>query len=66
MNSNSTNIIALLGPTNTGKTYVAIEKITNSLVFLNCIIKSKKKIISNASGIWKILNYKIPGSGYGG
>ncbi len=26
MNSNSTNIIALLGPTNTGKTYVAIEK----------------------------------------
>ena len=26
MNSNSPNIIALLGPTNTGKTYVAIEK----------------------------------------
>ena len=26
MNSNSRNIIALLGPTNTGKTYVAIEK----------------------------------------
>ncbi len=26
MNSNSSNIIALLGPTNTGKTYVAIEK----------------------------------------
>ncbi len=26
MNSNSKNIIALLGPTNTGKTYVAIEK----------------------------------------
>ena len=26
MNSNSSNIIALLGPTNTGKTHVAIEK----------------------------------------
>ncbi len=26
MNSNSSNIIALLGPTNTGKTFVAIEK----------------------------------------
>ena len=26
MNSNSANITALLGPTNTGKTYVAIEK----------------------------------------
>ena len=26
MNSNSSKIIALLGPTNTGKTYVAIEK----------------------------------------
>ena len=26
MNSNSSNIVALLGPTNTGKTYVAIEK----------------------------------------
>ena len=26
MNANSSKIIALLGPTNTGKTYVAIEK----------------------------------------
>ena len=26
MNTNSSKIIALLGPTNTGKTYVAIEK----------------------------------------
>ena len=26
MNANSPKIIALLGPTNTGKTYVAIEK----------------------------------------
>ncbi len=45
---------------------VTIEKITNSLVFLSCKLKSKKKIISNASGIWKILNYKIPGAGFGG
>ena len=35
MNSNSQNIIALLGPTNTGKTHVAIEKMLefNSGIF---------------------------------
>ncbi len=38
---------------------VVIDKKTNSLVFLSCILKSKNKIISTASGIWKILNYKI-------
>ena len=45
---------------------VNIEKKTNSLVFLNCILKSKNKTISSASGIWKILNYKVPSSGFGG
>ena len=45
---------------------VTIDKKTNTLVFLNCILKSKKKIISTASGVWKILNYKIPGAGFGG
>ena len=38
---------------------VVIDKKTNSLVFLSCVLKSKNKIISTASGIWKILNYKI-------
>jgi len=45
---------------------VTINKKTNTLVFLNCTLKSKKKIISTASGVWKILNYKIPGAGFGG
>ena len=38
---------------------VSIDKKTNSLVFLSCVLKSKNKIISTASGIWKILNYNI-------
>ena len=38
---------------------VGIDKKTNSLVFLSCVLKSKNKIISTASGIWKILNYNI-------
>ena len=46
--------------------YVTISKKTNSLVFLSCILKSKKKIIASSTGIWKILNYKVSGSGYGG
>ena len=45
---------------------VSINKKTNTMVFLNCIIKSKKKIIATSSGIWKILNYKVKGAGYGG
>jgi len=45
---------------------VSINKKTNSLVFLSCILRSDKKIISTASGIWKILNHKIPGAGFGG
>ena len=45
---------------------VSISKKTNSLVFLSCILKCKNKIISTASGVWKILNYKVPGAGFGG
>tara|TARA_B100000003_G_C10909738_1_gene362712 strand:+ start:138 stop:560 length:423 start_codon:yes stop_codon:yes gene_type:complete len=45
---------------------VRIEKKTKSLVFLNCTLKFKNKIVADASGIWKILNYKVPGSGFGG
>ncbi len=45
---------------------VIIDKKTSSLVFLSCTLKSKNKIISTASGIWKILKYKIPGAGFGG
>ena len=45
---------------------VSVEKKTNSLVFLNCILKSKNKVVALSSGIWKILNYKIADAGYGG
>ena len=45
---------------------VTIEKKTRSLVFLNCKLKCKNKIIATASGIWKIVKYKIPGAGFGG
>ena len=38
---------------------VSVEKKTNSLVFLNCILKSKNKVVASSSGIWKILKYKI-------
>ncbi len=46
--------------------FVTIDKKTTSLVFLSCKLKSKNKIVASASGIWKILNYKIPGGGFGG
>ena len=45
---------------------VTINKKTNTLVFLSCKLKSKRQIISTASGVWKILNNKIPGAGFGG
>ena len=36
--------------------YVKILKRTNSMIFLICHLKSNEKIITSASGIWKILN----------
>jgi len=35
---------------------VNIQRVTRSLVFLECKLKSKKKIIALASGIWKKTN----------
>ena len=44
-----------------------IQKKTKTLVFLICHLKSNRKIIASASGIWKILNSKsILKSGFGG
>ena len=54
--------IKFIGPTKLNDEIigsVGIDKKTNSLIFLSCVLKSKNKIISTASGIWKILNYKI-------
>ena len=47
-----------------GKT--TIQKKTKSMIFLTCELKSSDKIVATASGIWKILNKKIPGVGPGG
>ncbi len=47
--------------------FVKIQKKTKTLVFLICHLKSNRKIIASASGIWKILNSKsILKSGFGG
>ena len=39
---------------------VSVHRKTRSLVFLSCILKSRRQIIASSSGIWKILNNKIP------
>jgi acyl-coenzyme A thioesterase PaaI-like protein len=38
--------------------FVKIQKKTKSLVFLSCDLKCNNKIISSASGVWKILKGK--------
>ena len=38
--------------------YTKILKKTNTLVFLFCELKSNNKIITSASGVWKILKIK--------
>ena len=45
---------------------VKILKKTKTLVFLFCELKCDNNVITSASGIWKILNHKIKGAGYGG
>ena len=46
--------------------FVEILKVTKSMVFLNCKLKSKNRIIATALGIWKILNRPLPNAGLGG
>ena len=43
-----------------------IQKKTKSMIFLTCELKAEKKIVATASGIWKILNKKLSGTGPGG
>ena len=38
---------------------VKIQKVTNTLVFMNCELRSKKNKIAVASGVWKKLNKKL-------
>ena len=61
--------IKFMGPTRLNDEIirkVLVEKKTRSLVFLNCILKSRKKTIASSLGIWKILDFKVPNAGYGG
>ena len=53
-----------LGQELIGKT--KIQKKTKSMIFLTCEMISNNKIVATASGVWKILNKKIPGMGFGG
>ena len=43
-----------------------IQKKTKSMVFLTCELSVADKIVATASGIWKILNKNLPGTGPGG
>tara|TARA_Y100000590_G_scaffold356545_1_gene410825 strand:+ start:1523 stop:1948 length:426 start_codon:yes stop_codon:yes gene_type:complete len=45
---------------------VKIKKKTKSMVFLTCELTVTEKIVATASGVWKILNKKLPGAGPGG
>ena len=38
---------------------VKIDKITNSLIFASCKLKSKDEIVATASGDWKKTSYKF-------
>ena len=53
-----------LGQELVGKT--KIQKKTKSMVFLTCELSADNKIVATASGVWKILNKKLPGAGPGG
>jgi len=46
--------------------FTRILKKTNTLVFLFCELKNNDKIITSASGIWKILKVKSSSLGPGG
>ena len=46
--------------------HVKIQKKTKSLVFLLCELKCNNKIITSASGVWKILKIKPSELGPGG
>ena len=46
--------------------YAKILKKTNSLVFLYCELKCNNKIITSASGVWKIIKIKPSDLGPGG
>ena len=61
--------LKFIGVSNEGDEIIGTTKIlkkTNSLVFLFCELKCNNKIITSASGIWKILKIKTSKLGPGG
>tara|TARA_Y100001970_G_scaffold287180_1_gene411194 strand:+ start:115 stop:540 length:426 start_codon:yes stop_codon:yes gene_type:complete len=46
--------------------FTKIQKITKSMVFLVCYLKSNSRLVASASGIWKKLNKNISDFGPGG
>ena len=61
--------IKFIGPTKLGDEilgHTKIQKKTKTMIFLICYLESNGKIITSASGIWKILKKPIPNAGYGG
>jgi acyl-coenzyme A thioesterase PaaI-like protein len=46
--------------------YVKIQKKTRTLIFLFCELRCNNKIITSASGVWKILKIKPSNLGPGG
>ena len=61
--------LKFIGASKVGDEITGLTKIlkkTNSLVFLFCELKCNSKIITSASGVWKILKIKTSGLGPGG
>ena len=61
--------IKFIGASKLGEEVIGIVKIlkkTNTLVFLSCELRCNSKIITSASGIWKILKIKPSNLGPGG
>ena len=61
--------VKFIGATKAGDEIIGftkIQKITKSMVFLVCYLKSNSKLIATASGVWKKLNKKISSLGPGG
>ena len=46
--------------------FTKIQKVTKSMVFLICHLKSNQRLIASASGVWKKLNKNISNFGPGG
>ena len=61
--------IKFIDPTKIGDQIIGftkIQKVTKSMVFLICHLKSNQRLIASASGVWKKLNKKISNFGPGG